>query len=288
MTVQLGEFQLDIVSDGTFYLDGGAMFGVVPRVVWERVMPPDDKHRIRLGTNTLLVRTPHETILIDTGIGEKWSPKHLEMYGIHHETTVPKSLAALGLSVDDITLVIDTHLHFDHAGGNTFVDADGMLKPTFPKARYVVQRQEYLHACSPHERDRASYMPENWEPLVATGQLEFSDGEQEISPGITVIPIRGHNDFTQCVRIESAGKIAFYWADTIPTTAHIPFAWVMGYDLYPVELLEHKKRLIPQAAREGWLNVFEHDQDTPMAYIVEEKGKYRAKAINPEASVPPA
>lgn len=280
MGFQLGDFHLDIISDGTFRLDGGAMFGVVPRVVWERVMPPDEKHRIRLGLNALLVRTPHETILIDTGVGEKWSEKHLEMYGIAHETTIPKSLGAIGLSTDDVTLVINTHLHFDHAGGNTLRDAEGKLRATFPKARYVVQREEYLHACRPHERDRASYLKENWEPLVESGQLAFSEAEQEITPGVQVVPVRGHNDFTQCVRIESQGRIAFYWADIMPTTAHLPFPWVMGYDLYPVELLENKKRLIPQAAREEWLNVFEHDHDTPWGYIVERDGKYVVKALD--------
>ncbi|MBX7223638.1 MAG: MBL fold metallo-hydrolase [Blastocatellia bacterium] len=284
MSYNLGSFKLDVISDGTFYLDGGAMFGVVPRVVWEKVMPPDDRHRIRLGLNTLLVRTPHETILIDTGIGTKWNAKQVDMYGIRHETTVPQSLAAIGLEVSDITLVINTHLHFDHAGGNTIRREDGSLTATFPQARYLVQQAEYEHACSPHERDRASYMAENWEPLLESGQLEFTQGTEEVSPGVTVIPIRGHNDFTQCVSIRSDGQTAFFWADVIPTTNHLPFAWVMGYDLYPVELVENKKQWIPRAAQENWVNIFEHDADCPMTLLIAENGKYKPAKLNlPEA-----
>ncbi len=279
MSIRLGDFQLDIVSDGTFRLDGGAMFGVVPRVLWEKFFPADEKHRITLGLNTLLVRTPDETILVDTGIGEKWSDKHRAMYGIAHETTVPKSLAALGLTPADVTMVICTHLHFDHVGGNTFRDADGTIRPTFPNARYVVQREEFEHARAPHERDRASYMKEDWEPVAANGQLTFAEGVQDVAPGVTVVPVRGHNDFTQCVKITSGGETAFYWADVLPTTAHLPYAWVMGYDLYPVELLENKKKLIPQAAAEHWLNVFEHDPVVPMGYIAETDGKYSVVGV---------
>jgi glyoxylase-like metal-dependent hydrolase (beta-lactamase superfamily II) len=285
MGLTIGDFRFDIISDGTFRLDGGAMFGVVPRVLWEKVMPPDDRHRIVLGLNTLLVRTPHDTILVDTGIGSNWQAKHIAMYGIAHETTVPDSLAALGLAPQDITLVINTHLHFDHAGGNTCRAADGQLCPTFPRARYVVQRAEYEHARNPHERDRASYRPEDWEPIAAAGKFIFIEGEAEVSPGVWVIPVRGHNDFLQCVRVVApGGQTVFFWADILPTTAHIPFAWVMGYDLYPVELLENKKRLIPQAAAEGWINVFEHDHYCPWGYIVATgDGKYAARPLCPSA-----
>ncbi|MFQ3591161.1 MAG: MBL fold metallo-hydrolase [Chloracidobacterium sp.] len=280
MGLTLGDVELDIVSDGTFRLDGGAMFGVVPRVLWERVAPPDEKHRIVLGLNTLLVRTPHDTILVDTGIGTKWSAKHIDMYGIAHETTVPQSLAALGLTPEDVTLVINTHLHFDHAGGNTYRTEQGTVRPTFPKARYVIQRAEYEHAQHPHERDRASYLREDWEPVAAAGQFVLVEGEVEVSPGVWVVPVRGHNDFTQCVRVSSGGQTAFYWADILPTTAHLPFAWVMGYDLYPVELLENKKRLIPQSAAERWLNIFEHDHACPWGYIVAtEGGKYAVQPV---------
>ena len=279
MSYQLGDFRLDIVSDGTFRLDGGAMFGVVPRVLWERVYPPDEKNRIQLGLNTLLVRTPEANVLVDTGIGTKWSDRELEMYGIAHETTAPLSLATLGLSADDIDVVICTHLHFDHAGGNTRLGESGEPVATYPKARYVVQKGELDTARHPHERERASYMPENWEPLVASGQLETVDGEADILPGIRVFPVRGHNDWTQLVEVESGGEHAVYFADIIPTTRHLRPAWVMGYDLYPVELLERKKELLSRAVAENWVCVFEHDHETPMAHIRDSGGKLSVEAV---------
>ncbi len=279
MSYQLGDFRLDVVSDGTFRLDGGAMFGVVPRVLWERVYPPDEKNRIQLGLNALLVRTPEANVLVDTGIGTKWSERELEMYGIAHETTAAESLGRLGLTVDDIDVVICTHLHFDHAGGNTRHDSAGEAVATFPQARYIVQKGELETARQPHERERASYMPQNWEPLVASGQLETVDGATEIMSGIRVFPVRGHNDWTQLVEVESRGYRAVYFADIIPTTRHLRPAWVMGYDLYPVELLERKKELLSRAVAEEWVCVFEHDHETPMAHIREVGGKLSAEAV---------
>jgi glyoxylase-like metal-dependent hydrolase (beta-lactamase superfamily II) len=279
MTVQLGQFRLDVVSDGTFRLDGGAMFGVVPRVLWERVYPPDEKNRIRLGLNCLLVRTGRENVLVDTGIGTKWPEREREMYGIAHETTVPESLARLGLSVEDVDVVVCTHLHFDHAGGNTTVRDDGEVVPTFPRARYVVQEGELATARRPHDRERASYLPDNWEPLVAAGQLETVSGDVEVVPGVRTVVVRGHNDFTQLVEVASEGQTAVFLADIIPTTRHLRPAWVMGYDLYPVELVERKKELLARAASESWVCVFEHDQETPMARLTaNDKGNYTALA----------
>ena len=281
MSVQLGDFQLDIASDGTFRLDGGAMFGVVPRVLWERVYPPDERNRIRLGLNCLLVSTGRERVLVDTGIGTKWSERERELYGITHETTVPDSLAALGLGVEDVDVVVCTHLHFDHAGGNTCVGEGGEVVATFPRARYVVQAGELKTARNPHERERASYLPGNWEPLVQSGQLETVAGESEVVPGIRVFPVRGHNDWTQLVEVSSGGRRAVYLADIIPTTRHLRPAWVMGYDLYPVELLERKKELLARAVGEDWICVFEHDHETPLARITETpEGKLVANPID--------
>jgi glyoxylase-like metal-dependent hydrolase (beta-lactamase superfamily II) len=267
MSVLLGDFRLDVVSDGTFRLDGGAMFGVVPRVLWERVYPPDDRNRIRLGLNCLLVRTGRENVLVDTGIGTKWSDRERDMFGVAHETTVPEELEKLGLSVEDVDVVVCTHLHFDHAGGNTRLDESGAPVATFPRARYVVQAGELETARRPHERERASYLPENWEPLAASGQLETVDGPAEVVPGVRVFPVRGHNDHTQLVEVESGGQRAVYFADIVPTTRHLRPAWVMGYDLYPVELLERKKELLDRAVDEGWLCVFEHDHEMPLARL---------------------
>jgi glyoxylase-like metal-dependent hydrolase (beta-lactamase superfamily II) len=270
--MRLGAFEIEIVSDGTFALDGGAMFSVVPRVVWERYFEPDEQNRIRIGLNALLVRTGRENVLVDTGIGFKWDARSLDRYSIRHETDIVSELLRLGLQPEDIDIVINTHLHFDHAGTNT-IERDGQIVPTFPRARYIVQRGEFEHALSPHERDRASYNPQDIKPVSDAGQLDLVDGDQEITEGIRVIKVAGHNRDLQCVRIDSNGETAFVFADLLPTTAHVPPAWVMSYDLYPVETLEQKKRLVPQAISEEWVCVFEHDPRTPLGRLREQNGK---------------
>lgn len=271
--MQLGDFCLSVISDGTFWLDGGAVFGVVPRQLWQQVAPPDPYNRVQLGLNTLLVRTGRHTVLIDTGIGDKWDHKYREMYGIRTSPTLLDGLAQRGVAPEDIDVVINTHLHFDHCGWNTRV-VNGTLRPTFPRARYVVQRGEYEHAHQPHERDRASYRPENWSGLEAGGQLELIEGDQQVLPGIQVMKLGGHNRDFQCVLIESGGRSAIFWSDLIPMTPHVQLPWIMAFDLYPEQTLLHKKRLIPQAAREGWLCVFHHDATVPVGTIVEKDGKY--------------
>jgi glyoxylase-like metal-dependent hydrolase (beta-lactamase superfamily II) len=270
--MKLGSFEIDVISDGTFALDGGALFSVVPRVVWERYFEPDEQNRIRIGLNALLVRTGRENVLVDTGIGYKWDARALDRYSIRHETDILAELSLLGLAPEDIDIVINTHLHFDHAGTNT-VERDGEVVPTFPRARYVVQRGEFEHALAPHERDRASYNPKDIKPVSDAGQIELVDGDQEVVAGIRVIKVAGHNRDLQCVRVDSGGETAFVFADLLPTTAHVPPAWVMSYDLYPVETLEQKKRLVPQAINEGWVCVFEHDPRTPLGRLREQNGK---------------
>jgi glyoxylase-like metal-dependent hydrolase (beta-lactamase superfamily II) len=270
--MRLGTFEIEVISDGTFALDGGAMFSVVPRVLWERHFQPDNLNRIRLGLNALLVRTGRENILIDTGIGYKWDARSRDRYSIAHETDILSELGARGLAPEDIDIVINTHLHFDHAGTNT-IERDGEVVPAFPRARYVVQRGELEHAISPHERDRASYRKEDFEPVVRAGQFDQIDGDVEIVPGVRAIKVAGHNRDLQCVRIDSGGETAFVFADLLPTTAHIAPAWVMSYDLYPVETLEQKKLLIPQAIREKWVCVFEHDPLVPLARLDEQDGR---------------
>ena len=277
--MRLGAFEIDVVSDGTFALDGGSLFSVVPRVVWERYFEPDEQNRIRIGLNALLVRTGRENVLVDTGIGYKWDARSLDRYSIRHETDVLAELGRLGLGPEDIDIVINTHLHFDHAGTNT-MERNGQVVPTFPRARYVVQRGEFEHALSPHERDRASYNPLDIKPVADAGQLELVDGDQEIVEGVRVIKVAGHNRDLQCVRIDSDGETAFMFADLLPTTAHVPPAWVMSFDLYPVETLEQKKRLIPQAVSEGWVCVFEHDPRTPLGRLREEGGKVVVEALS--------
>jgi glyoxylase-like metal-dependent hydrolase (beta-lactamase superfamily II) len=210
-------------------------------------------------------------------MGDKWSPRHAEMYGLARARTLGETLQArTGCLARDVTIVVNTHLHFDHAGGNTTLDARGRAVPAFPNARYFVSRREYEHAESPHERDRASYLPENWRPLAETGQLELKDDEYEVLPGLSMGTVAGHSRTMQCVRLERGGRTLYGFADLVPTRAHVQLAWIMGYDLYPVETLEAKRRLLPQAAREGWLCLFYHDPEEPLARIVEEEGKLRA------------
>jgi glyoxylase-like metal-dependent hydrolase (beta-lactamase superfamily II) len=276
--MQFGDYRVEIVPDTIFRLDGGAMFGVVPRALWSRVAPPDEHNRIRLNMNCLFIETATERILIETGIGEKWTPKQAAMYGIERERSLNESLQAIaGVAPGEITIVVNTHLHFDHAGGNTNLNDEGQAVPAFPNARYFVSCGEYEHAEAPHERDRASYLPENWRPVEQSGQLELKEADYEVVPGLRMETIAGHSRTMQCVRLTRDGHTLFGFADLVPMRAHVSFAWIMGYDLYPVETLEAKKRLLPQAVREDWLCLFYHDTDAPLCRVVEEDGKLRAE-----------
>src|SRR5437764_2736112 len=276
-----GDYRVEIIPDCEFRLDGGAMFGVVPRNLWARVHPPDDQNRIRMNMNCLFIEADGERILIDTGIGEKWNEKHRAMYGINRTRSFDESLKAIAdVAATDITIVINTHLHFDHAGGNSIRNDAGQAVPAFPNARYFVSRAEYEHAERPHERDRASYLPENWRPLAESGQLDLKPAEYEVVPGLRLETVTGHSRTMQCVRLTRGGRTLFGFADLVPTRAHVPAAWVMGYDLYPVETLEAKRRLLPQAAREGWLCLFYHDPEAPLCRIIAEDGRLRAVGLN--------
>lgn len=278
--MQFGDYRVEIIPDCEFRLDGGAMFGVVPRNLWSKPCPPDDQNRIRMNMNCLFIEAGRERILIDTGIGDKWSEKHRAMYGINRVRPLEESLKEIaGVTSSDITIVINTHLHFDHAGGNTIFDESGQALPAFPNARYFISRAEFEHAEAPTDRDRASYFPENWRPLRELGQLELKDSEYEVLPGLRMETQAGHNRSMQCPRLESRGETLFGFADLVPMRAHVPFAWVMGYDLYPVETVEAKKRLLPQAARENWTCLFYHEPDQALGRIVEQDGKLRVTNI---------
>jgi glyoxylase-like metal-dependent hydrolase (beta-lactamase superfamily II) len=281
--MQFGDYRVEVVEGGEFRLDGGAMFGVVPRALWQRVAPPDEENRVRLNANCLFVEGAGERVLVETGMGDKWSPRQREMYGVTSSPALAGSLfERTGRRPEEITIVVNTHLHFDHAGGNTFVDEGGRAVPAFPNARYFVSRAEYEHAESPHERDRASYLPENWRPLAESGQLELKEADYEVLPGLTLETVPGHSRTMQCVRLRREGRTLYGFADLVPTRAHVPLAWVMGYDLYPVETLEAKRRLLPRAAREGWLCLFYHDPEAALARVVEEGGKLRAAGLEKE------
>lgn len=270
--IRLGQFQLDIISDGSFWLDGGAMFGVIPRTFWEKVSPPDERNRIHLKMNSLLIRSREHTILVDTGCGGKFDEKFARIYGIQHEERIESELERVGVRPSDIDIVINTHLHFDHCGGNT-VRRDGRDVPAFPKARYVVRRGEYDDANAPNERNRASYLPENWRPLEQSGQLEWIDSDGPIVPGVSVVETPGHTRCHQSVRIDSDDGIAFFLADLVPTIHHLKVPWVMGYDLYPVTTMETKKKILPRAQAERWLLMFQHEPDHPIGWLRDVDGK---------------
>jgi len=245
------------------------MFGVVPRKLWSQLCPPDDDNRIRMNMNCVLVDTGSEKVLIETGIGNKWPAKLASMYGIDRVRPLSQTVfEQTGVSAADVTIVVNTHLHFDHAGGNTTLDADRPV-PTFPNARYFVSRAELEHAEQPTERDRASYVAENWQPLLASGQLEPKEANYEVVPGLTMETIAGHNRSMQCWRLQRNGTTMFGFADLIPMRAHLRLPWIMGYDLYPLETLSAKKRLLPEAARNNWLCVFYHDPDEPVCRVKE-------------------
>lgn len=273
-----GAFEIELISDGTFRLDGGAMFGVVPRVLWNRVIDSDERNRIQLGLNCLLIRTDRDTILIDTGCGFKYTRKLIDIYGIDHETSVIDELKRVNVDVAAIDCVINTHLHFDHCGGNTRVQGDEFV-PTFPNARYFVQKREYLDASSPNERTRATYLAENWKPVEDRGQLELLEGTAEIVPGITCVPTPGHTAGHQSVKIESEGKILFFIADLCPTQKHVPLPWIMGYDLFPLTTLETRKRIYAEALQEEWLLLFEHDNQDPLGRLKQGDKDYQAEAV---------
>lgn len=270
----VGDYRVEIIPDTEFHLDGGAMFGVVPRNLWSKVCPPDDQNRIRMNMNCVFVETGKEKILIETGIGDKWTPKLQAMYGIERKQRLTETLKLkTGASPEEITIVVNTHLHFDHAGGNTILDEQGRVVPTFPNARYFVSKAELDHAHNPSERDQASYLPHNWQPLEQSGQLEEQSPNYEVVPGLSMETWPGHNRSMQCWRLHSGSQTMFGFADLVPMRAHVKLPWIMGYDLYPVETLESKKRLLPQAAQEGWLCLFYHDPDVPLCRLVAEEEK---------------
>lgn len=279
----LGDFRIETIPDTEFRLDGGAMFGIVPRVLWEKVCPPDEQNRIRLQTNCLFVETKSERILIETGMGEKWTEKQTKIYGINREKTFAETLVEkTGYKPEDISIVVNTHLHFDHAGGNTKFDENGKAAPSFANARYFVSEAEFKHAENPTDRDRGSYVADDWQCLKETGQLELKPENYEVVPGLTMQQMRGHNGSMQTVKITSGSKTFYSFADLIPTTAHLPLPWIMGYDLFPLETLENKKKLLPQALKENWLCFFYHDAETPLCRLTEENGKIKAVSLSNE------
>uniref|UniRef100_E6QL21 Beta-lactamase-like protein n=1 Tax=mine drainage metagenome TaxID=410659 RepID=E6QL21_9ZZZZ len=267
--VQLGDFEITVLTDGFFYLDGGAMFGVIPKPLWQKRARADEQNRILLGTNTVVLRDGKRTIVIETGIGDKLTPKMREIYGA--KALLPAAFAAAGIHTEDVDIVINSHLHFDHSGWNTRRMADGSLAPTFPNARYFAQRGEVEDGRKQRERDGVSYMADNYEPLIATGQMTLLDGAAkiapEITPGISVELFPGHTPQLQAIHIESGGRHACYISDLIPTSAHLDLTWGMGYDLDPLSVIAQRKRFYERAIPEQWLVLFTHDHHTPFGFV---------------------
>ena len=277
--MHLGDMEIRYLDGGSFRLDGGAMFGVVPKVFWEKKSPPDERNRIHMRANSLLVRAHSKTIVIETGNGTKWDAKNRGIYAIQDGDPLIDSLARLGVQPRDVDLVINTHLHFDHAGGNTRLEHDRAV-PTFPRARYVVQRGELAHAATPTERDRASYFPENFQPITEAGLWDLVEGDQPILPGISVARIPGHNADIQAVLLTGGGKTLAFVADLLPTRHHIPLPWIMAYDLYPMQSLETKRAWIPRMVKENWIVVFGHDPEVAAATLHERDGKIEVEPVD--------
>jgi glyoxylase-like metal-dependent hydrolase (beta-lactamase superfamily II) len=275
-TTTLGDFELTIVSDGTYVSDGGAFFGVVPRIMWSKRVTVDEQNRMAVGLNSLLVRTGKNNILIETGIGNKMPERLVQIYT--QPAKLLNNLQAAGVAPEDIDIVINTHLHFDHCGWNTVRKGDKFVA-TFPKAKYYVQEKEWDHACLQLERDAISYMSRNYDPLLENGQMVLLHGDLELLPGISVKVFPGHTANMQAVIVESNGggdakKTACYISDLIPTSAHLDLTWVMAFDLFPLQTIESRKRYYAEAIPERWLTVFTHDDPTPWGYVEKgEKGK---------------
>jgi glyoxylase-like metal-dependent hydrolase (beta-lactamase superfamily II) len=263
----LGDLTIHALQAGGQQLDGGAMFGVVPKPLWERRIPADARNRIPLGMRCLLIEHPSAgPVLIDTGVGNKEDAKFLDIYGIEnavpgHRTMLEAALAAAGYTPDEVRVVINTHLHFDHAGGNTSFDAGGAVVPSFPNARYLAHEGEMHYATHTNERTAASYFPRNWDALKASGQLELVQHGVELLPGIQMRHTPGHTPHHQSIVIESAGETAVFLGDLCPTAAHVPLAWIMGYDVEPLVTLESKRQLWAEASAGDWLVIFEHDAE---------------------------
>ncbi|MFO7652048.1 MAG: MBL fold metallo-hydrolase [bacterium] len=273
----LGDFTLHSLCDGFFGLDGGAMFGVVPRPVWQKLQPPDERNRIRLALRPLLAVNGRHRVLIDTGIGDKSSPEFCDAYRIEKTDTIDASLERAGFSPADITHVILTHLHFDHCGGATHIES-GRIVPRFPNARHYVQQAEWELATNPNRRSRAAYLPENFLPLEAAGLLEIVEGDFDPVPGVAAKLTPGHTPGLQLVFIRSGGATALYWSDLLPTRSHIATPYVMGYDLLPLETMEAKERLVGQAVAEQWLCFPAHDTELAAGRIGRDGGRF---VLNP-------
>ncbi len=278
--ISLGQFEIYGLRDGFFFLDGGAMFGVVPKTLWEKKFPADEKNRIKLALNSILIKTAKELILVETGIGGDLDPKFYDYYSVERKPGLVLSLEKLGYQAEDIDLVVNTHLHFDHCGGNTSKNEKGEDAPTFPKARYIIQKGEWEYALHPSERDKASYLEQNFLPLEKYGLLQLVDGNKEISEGVEVIVVPGHTSCHQCLKVSTGGKVFFFLGDLVPTSAHVGLSYIMSYDLSPQQTLENKREYFEQAIEEDWILAFNHDPEHFFGKVKKVNNKYTFEALS--------
>lgn len=271
--MRFGRFQIEIFSDGTFKLDGGAMFGVVPKVLWEKQKPSDEQNRVEMDMNCLLIRDADHVIVVETGAGPKLTEKQRGIYGIERPPQLLIELAKRGVKPEDVSLVVNTHLHFDHSGGNTRRDGDAIVA-TFPRASYVFQRLEWQDAMHPNERTRGSYFSDDFAPLEAPGKLEIIDEAVEIVPGVRLDRVQGHTRGTQTVRVSDGDRTVFFSSDFMPDRHHLPLPWIPAQDLFPLETLEAKRTILARAVAEQWIVAFTHDVPR-FGTVSQVEGKYR-------------
>jgi glyoxylase-like metal-dependent hydrolase (beta-lactamase superfamily II) len=276
-TVSLGDFELTAISDGTYVADGGAFFGVVPKVMWQKKVQPDETNLITVSCNSVLVRTGKQNVLIETGIGNKLEERKKKIFQSREKLL--EDLHGAGMAPEDIHVVINSHLHFDHCGWNT-VYKNGVAVPTFPNARYYAPEGEWKHGSLQLERDRVSYLSDNYDPLIRSGQMQLLGAAAEIVPGISVEAWPGHTRNMWAVFIRSAGKTACYISDLIPTTWHLDVTWVMAYDLFPLEVIENRKKYYASAIPEEWLTIFTHDPHVPWAHVNRTENKLGFKPVS--------
>jgi len=297
--MKLGKFDIYPVLDGFFRLDGGAMFGVIPKVLWQKTNQPDTNNRILLALRTCLIDTHKDLLLIDTGIGDKYEDKFEDIYQVKKEINLKNSFKQVNKKFEDVTIVINTHLHFDHCGGNTKIDTNGNIVPTFPNAKYYIQKSEWEAANNPDSRSRASYLKENFQILEHAKVLHLVDGDQKITDDIEVIKTSAHTYGHQVVLItsndshrdsetteknpvnpvERKSETLIYWGDLIPTVSHLNLPYIMSYDLFPLQTMEQKEKLLNKALKEDWVSFFEHDPKIAIATLIQEEKRIRIKSV---------
>lgn len=277
--ISIGQFQIFGIRDGFFYLDGGTMFGVVPKVLWSKKAPADPKNRIKLGLNSILIDNGEAVVLVDTGIGTGIEEKFYELYSVDNKPGLVSSLQKQGYNPEEIDFVINTHLHFDHCGGNTRISPNGEWIPTFPHAEYIIQKGEWEHALHPSERDKESYLARNFLPLEKYGLLMLVEGKTEVCKGVEVFLASGHTSHHQCVKVFSGGKVLLFLGDMVPTSAHVGLPYVMSFDLYPLETIKNKQMVFDQAIEKDWIFAFNHDPHHFFGKVNKIKNKYHFQPI---------